>query len=271
MRILLILLVMSSVLRAQNDSTFRIYFQFGKYTPVSSVNPFLKLDSTKWIPQVQLIGKTDTSGNTEFNRQLADFRIKAVKEMMAKRRYFKAGQTTIIGESSASANYNAATERCVEVRLIRKKGAPSARIKSTLPNTKKEDDPATAPEVHIPRNFHPDSVIAKGDVLVLKNILFELNETILLSESYAELDQLLRVMKKNPKMRIHIRGHVCCSPSMELSVKRAEKIYSYLLRNGISDSRMSYKGYSNKSPHPLYLNDLYNQEHRRVEIEILEW
>lgn len=269
MRLLVFLFCFGAVSYAQKDTVFRIYFDFGKYTPSSETNPFLKLDTNLWQPQVQLTGKTDTTGNAEFNRYLADFRLTAVKQFIQKVPYFSVTQSTIAGETAPKKPYNASRERCVEVRLIRKKRSPGMRINSTFPDPLKEDEPLSS-RAGIPKNFHPDSIISKGDVLVLKNILFEMNETILLSESYVELEQLLKVMKENPNMRIHIRGHVCCAPSMELSLERAKKIYNYLIRNGISDDRMTYQGYSNKSPHPLYKHDLYLQEHRRVEIEVLE-
>lgn len=254
---------------SQRDTIVKIYFDHGSYVPKSKVNPFLKIDTTRWNPVATLTAKTDTTGDASYNHDLADFRLKAVKELIGKQRYFKTGKTFILGETKADlANYKSEKERCVEVKLMSKRGA-KPNVNATISNTPNSDEPAKSVEI-MPRNFHPDSVIAKGDVFVLNNILFEINETILMTDSYKELDQLLVVMQKNPNMKIHIKGHVCCAPAMDLSVKRAQKIYSYLVRNGISDSRMTFKGYSNKSPHPKYKSDLFDPRHRRVEIEILE-
>ena len=254
---------------SQRDTIVKIYFDHGSYVPKSKVNPFLKIDTTRWNPVATLTAKTDTTGDASYNHDLADFRLKAVKELIGKQRYFKTGKTFILGETKADlANYKSEKERCVEVKLMSKRGA-KPNVNATISNTPNSDEPAKSVEI-MPRNFHPDSVIAKGDVFVLNNILFEINETILMTDSYKELDQLLVVMQKNPNMKIHIIGHVCCAPAMDLSVKRAQKIYSYLVRNGISDSRMTFKGYSNKSPHPKYKSDLFDPRHRRVEIEIFE-
>lgn len=269
MRALLLfgLLFVSSGIFAQKDTTIYVFFKQGSYTPNSSSNPMQKLDTTRWMKTVMLIGKTDTTGTDEFNRQLADWRLKTVNELIVKGKYFKVGKSVIAGEAQANLKqYVDSKERCVAIRITAKPGGKKPG--SVQVTTEKQDQPTAA--VRMPKNFHPDSAIAKGDVIVLNNILFELNETIILPESYPELEQLLKVMKTNPTMRIHIKGHVCCAPAMDLSMKRAQKIYSYLVRNGINDDRMTFKGYSNKSPHPLYRTDLYDSRHRRVEIEILE-
>jgi outer membrane protein OmpA-like peptidoglycan-associated protein len=255
---------------SQRDTIVKIYFNHGSYVPKSKVNPFLKIDTTRWNPVVTLTAKTDTTGDASYNHDLADFRLKAVKDLVAKQRYFKTGKTSILGETKADlANYQSEKERCVEVKLMAKRGGARPNPTATISGTANADEPAKVAVV-MPRNFSPDSAMAKGDVFVMNNILFEINETILMPESYTELEQLLTVMQKNPEMRIHIKGHVCCAPAMDLSVKRAQKIYTYLVRNGISDKRLTFKGYSNKSPHPKYNKDLFDPRHRRVEIEILE-
>lgn len=267
MRFLLLLsLFLCSRSFAQRDSVFRIYFRYDQYTPASETNPFLRLDTNRWQPGVTLIGKTDTTGDVTYNRYLADFRIKAVEKWLKKQPYFQVAQSVIKGESEPAANYIAARERCVIVIVHPKNTAPGNNLTTSFPDPIAQDQPA----IREPRDFDPnDSLITKGDVLVLKNILFELNETILLSESYPELDQLLRMMRTHPTMRIHIRGNVCCAPAMDLSVRRAQKIYSYLIRNGISDDRLTYKGYSNKLPDLRYKDDLFDSRHRRVEIEVV--
>lgn len=263
----LVILTCSSVVSAQKDTTIYVFFKQGSYTPASAASPLSKLDTNRWMKTVMLIGKTDTTGTAEFNKELADWRLKTVNQLIAKGKYFKVGKSVIAGEDQANLKqYVDSKERCVAIRITAKPNGKKGN--SPQVTTQHQDEPAAA--VRIPKNFHPDSVIAKGDVIVMNNILFELNETIILPESYQELEQLLKVMKSNPNMRIHIKGHVCCAPAMDLSSKRAQKIYSYLVRNGIADERMTFKGYSNKSPHPLYKKDLYDSHHRRVEIEILE-
>jgi len=225
------------------------------------------------MPEVVLVGKTDTTGSSEYNRYLADFRLNAVKQLLSKQSYYQVGKSTVAGESQVDLqNYSELRERCVAITFTVKPRTQRPIVNATFPDQLIQDEPTVVLESTqaIPRDFNPDSAMTKGDVFVLKNILFEINETILLLESYPELEQLVKVMTEHPTLRIHIRGNVCCAPAMELSVKRAEKIYNHLVRAGISPSRMTFKGYSNKLPHELYKSDLYDPRHRRVEIVVLE-
>jgi len=62
------------------------------------------------------------------------------------------------------------------------------------------------------------------------------------------MDYLIELMHKNPEWKLHVRGHVCCGPDQKLSDKRAKNVYKYLIRQGIDESRLSYKGYSDSIP-----------------------
>lgn len=62
------------------------------------------------------------------------------------------------------------------------------------------------------------------------------------------LEYLLELMDENPTWTIQIRGHVCCGPAEKVSEKRAKKVYEYLLEQGLSAERMTYKGYSDRMP-----------------------
>jgi len=258
--------------QAQTDSVIRIYFDFGSYE-LTGKDPFAQLDHSRWEPSLIVEARTDTTGNSEYNRSLADFRLRSVLSLLQKHPYFSVGNAIITGENYAvDHSYKAAKERCVIVRLRAKPSTSPNRTlpsvaKNTTPEKKQEEAPADSDRM--PKSFHPDSAMVQGDVLILHNIEFLINETVITLESYPELQQVLEVMKSHPTMRIHIRGHVCCAPAQSLSDQRALKIYNYLLDNGIEPQRITHKGYSNKRPNPAAKNDLFSQEHRRVEIVIV--
>jgi len=65
---------------------------------------------------------------------------------------------------------------------------------------------------------------------------------------YSILDYLVELLNKNPKWTVHVRGHVCCGPSLRVSKRRAKKAYQFLKRSGIDKSRLSYKGYNDLEP-----------------------
>ena len=62
------------------------------------------------------------------------------------------------------------------------------------------------------------------------------------------LEFLIGIMDEHPTWTLHIRGHVCCGPAEKVSTKRAKKVYEYLIEQGLSADRMTYKGYSDRMP-----------------------
>lgn len=260
--------------RAQSDTTVRIYFDFASWE-VKGKDPFARLDETRWEPALTLEARTDTTGNFAYNRDLADFRLQSVKKLLQQHPYFSVGRAEVTGENYVvKRTYRPAAERCVIVTLTPKiPGRIVSRSPVSIgksPEPLKIETTERIPSERLPQSFHPDSAMSQGDVLILRNIEFLLNETVVTLESYPELQQLAKVMKAHPTMHIHIRGHVCCAPAQSLSYERALKVYTYLVSNGIGPERMTYEGYSNKLPNPEAKTDLYSQEHRRVEIEIVK-
>ena len=88
------------------------------------------------------------------------------------------------------------------------------------------------------------------------------------------LDELLQIMSSTPTLKIEIQGHICCKEVEveDISIKRAKTVYNFLLSNGITESRISYRGFASSRPiHPLpERNEEERVANRRVEILILE-
>ena len=114
-----------------------------------------------------------------------------------------------------------------------------------------------------------------GDKLVLDNILFQGGRHFLLSGSDTVVKKLVKILKEQPKYNILIEGHICCRPSGEdgldidtqkknLSEARAKYVYDYIIREGISASRLKYVGYGGK--YPTGKGDKFD---RRVELKII--
>lgn len=124
-----------------------------------------------------------------------------------------------------------------------------------------------------------------GQKAVLKNFYFKGGMPTLLESSRPQLPKVLRFMQINPSIKIEIAGHINVpfsrngdeaplqpgDPSWELSEKRAQTVYNYLLEHGISPDRMTWKGYGNSQmvkPYARYESDM--ELNRRVEIRVLE-
>jgi outer membrane protein OmpA-like peptidoglycan-associated protein len=114
-----------------------------------------------------------------------------------------------------------------------------------------------------------------GSKVVLKNIFFDVNESALKPESLSELENIENLLIQNPQWRIQINGHTDnlgdAEKNLDLSLKRAEAVVEYLIKQGVAPSRLQAKGYG--SERPLVSNDDEEegrQINRRTEIEIVE-
>jgi len=122
----------------------------------------------------------------------------------------------------------------------------------------------------------------EGQIIVLKNVYFPLGSHIIKPESYETLEQLYKILTDNPTMRISIEGHVCCIQEDEpdatdrdtdepmLSYNRAKAIYNYLVRKGISEDRLQFRGFGKRYPIVAFERTEEDAElNRRVEIRII--
>ena len=106
-------------------------------------------------------------------------------------------------------------------------------------------------------------------LLVLKNVLFQTNETILLPSSYNELDLIAEHLKGNTEIRIKIFGHTDNSgeekTNKKLSIERAKAVSDYLASKGIYKKRITYDGYGSLKPVASNDTEEGKQQNRRVE------
>lgn len=91
-----------------------------------------------------------------------------------------------------------------------------------------------------------------GEVIVLRNIFFDLNKFSLRPESQNELDRLIKLMTDNPTLRIQIGGHTdsrgSAALNKELSENRAKAVVDYLVSKGIAKNRLEFAGYGKEKP-----------------------
>lgn len=120
----------------------------------------------------------------------------------------------------------------------------------------------------------------EGEVFALQNFYFVGNQDTLLPASEPELPKLLKFMRFNPDIRIEIAGHINFpnapvvpkeSWNHQLSVRRAKRVFNFLLENGISEDRIIYRGYGNSQMvFPSARTEKEQAKNRRVEIRIME-
>lgn len=109
--------------------------------------------------------------------------------------------------------------------------------------------------------------------MCLFNINFDFDSYRLRPESKAPLDDVAKMMKEFPEMRIKVIGHTDSKGSdeynEELSQNRAKSVAKYLNSKGVSMDRMETEGFGEK--YPIDTNDTEEGcfNNRRVEIEVL--
>jgi outer membrane protein OmpA-like peptidoglycan-associated protein len=120
-------------------------------------------------------------------------------------------------------------------------------------------------------NFRLQPVEA-GTTVNLRNVLFEQGKTVMLPQSYPELDLIVNFLQANPKVTIELSGHTdnrgIPSQNLKLSKSRVEKVKSYLVSKGIDRRRVSGKGYGGARPIASNDNEETRQLNRRVEFTI---
>ena len=116
--------------------------------------------------------------------------------------------------------------------------------------------------------------IEVGVTMQLNKVLFEKGSTRLIEGSELELDELVKILSENPKINIMITGHTdgIGSPSknLKLSQLRAERVRMYVLKKGIANTRVQYKGYGGTRPIASNESEETRRLNRRVEFTILE-
>lgn len=119
-----------------------------------------------------------------------------------------------------------------------------------------------------------DCCIQKGDTVILKNIYFDFDKSVLRPESYVELNKLLRVLHENPYMIITITGHTDIvgkySYNTWLSRNRAQAVKQFLMDNSIEEERLKVLAMSYTKPAATNKTDEGRQLNRRVELVIID-
>ncbi len=115
--------------------------------------------------------------------------------------------------------------------------------------------------------------ITKNAVTVLNNIFFEFNKSEINARSYSELDEVVKFLKDNPKVKVEISGHTdnvgIESYNQQLSLKRAQSVVNYFLSKGIANSQLTQIGYGSKKPIEPNDSEENRQANRRIEFKIM--
>lgn len=112
--------------------------------------------------------------------------------------------------------------------------------------------------------------LRKGEKIILDNLYFDANKSIIKPESFEELNRLYDFLKANPGTTIEIGGHTngLCSETYceKLSLNRANAVREYLIGKGIDGMRITTFGYGSKQPIDTNSTPEGRKRNQRVEI-----
>jgi OmpA-OmpF porin, OOP family len=113
---------------------------------------------------------------------------------------------------------------------------------------------------------------ARGLVVTLEDVLFEVNGADLQPGAQVELLRLVEFLERNPDRKVLIEGHTDSTGSeeynLQLSLLRAESVQSLLVGNGVPADRVLAVGYGETRPEAPNDSATGRQQNRRVEIVI---
>lgn len=119
----------------------------------------------------------------------------------------------------------------------------------------------------------PLAELSSGKNLTLENVFFKVDSYELLAESETELQLIYTTLLQNPSKKFRIEGHTDNVGSKEyninLSTKRAEAVYQYLLSKGIKKEQLSFKGYGETKPKSNNQTEEGRAQNRRIEVVIM--
>ena len=119
----------------------------------------------------------------------------------------------------------------------------------------------------------PLEPIKKEAKEILNNIFFDTAKWDLKSESTAELDKLVGLLKANPDLPIEISGHTDDvgkdADNLLLSQKRAKAVVDYLAQKGVNILKIKAEGYGKTLPYLPNISDENRKLNRRIEVKFL--
>jgi putative exosortase-associated protein (TIGR04073 family) len=104
------------------------------------------------------------------------------------------------------------------------------------------------------------------------DMLFDVDSSSLSKPATLRLQEVAKVLHKSPEAQIVVAGYTDSmgdpNYNQALSVKRAEAVRAYLVRQGVSSDRIEFAGYGDASPVASNDTRAGRRSNRRVEIEV---
>lgn len=116
--------------------------------------------------------------------------------------------------------------------------------------------------------------VEESKSVVLKNIWFDFDSSVIKAESHAELNAVVDYLKNNADYKAEVAGYTCNAGdktfNYQLSKRRAASVVKFLSGKGIAKERLISKGYGPENPAADNASRKGRKQNRRVEFKILK-
>lgn len=125
----------------------------------------------------------------------------------------------------------------------------------------------------------PMEKIEIGKAIELENIYYDLDKSDIRADAAIELNKLVTILVDNPDIKIELSSHTDSrgsdSYNQRLSQRRAESAVAYIISQGISELRITAKGYGetrlvNQCSNGVECSKEEHQRNRRTEFSVTE-
>ncbi len=245
---------------SQTELTHEVYFETDKYeVPSTEENRlllFIANLSEVDIESISIFGFCDDRGADNYNLILSQQRADAIKTVFSNNEISESLITNVDGKGKILLKI-VQEENILKIRGLNRK--VEVIVKPKLPK------PAPVVEVEPPVVEKEKTTVElikeaeKGDKIIFKDILFNSGEASMISDSKQNLEAIADALVERKEIYFTIQGHVCCTQftrdavdrktkKRNLSEARAEYIYDYFAKKGVSKKRMRHLGMRRKFP-----------------------
>jgi outer membrane protein OmpA-like peptidoglycan-associated protein len=113
-----------------------------------------------------------------------------------------------------------------------------------------------------------------GGAIELEDINFDFNSSKLSAHIQGYLSRLAIFLNEYPQYNVELLGHTDgignVEANMALSQRRCRAVYDHLVKNGVSKSRLSFKGFGMSTPMAPNDTDKGRALNRRVELLLVK-
>lgn len=249
------------IMLSQNELIHEVYFDTDKYdVPPTEENRLLLFISTITdvdIESISIYGFCDDVGADTYNLKLSQQRANAIKSVFSNNEISEDLITNVDGKGEILLKI-VNEKNVLKIRGLNRKVEIIVKPKPPKTETEKKE----AAVIEEKKETVEDKLkgnLKVGDKIIFENILFKTGYSTVTPASKKVLESISKILVERDDIYFTIQGHVCCTQfsrdavdrktkKRNLSEARAEYVYNYFAKKGVSKKRMRHLGLRRKFP-----------------------